>query len=159
MRIAPGRCAVALEALSFGETDLGPYNEVLVGIPFTLDERSPQFTGILRSLPEVPFIYVHRLPVTTEIALGPGIHFLAAPKFIADITFEETDEWVRCRLTEGGAEILTLEVRKGELEPAERRHANMVTAREGYLLRWEWTESEQRKRESRVSSNARLELG
>jgi hypothetical protein len=159
LRVAPRRCAVALAAFSFRETDLGPYNEVLVGIPFTLDERSPQFTGILRSLPEVPMIYVHRLPVTTEIALGPGIHFLAAPKFMADITFDETDEWVRCRLAENGSEILTLEVRKGELEPAERWHANMITAREGYLLRWGWVESEQRKRVSHDSSDARLELG
>jgi hypothetical protein len=159
LRVAPGRCAVALAALSYRKTDLGRYDEVLVGIPVTLDERSPQFTGLLRSLPEVPFIYVHRLPVTTEIACGPGIHFLAAPKFIADITFEEAEEWVRCRLAEGETEILTLEVRTGELEPAERWHVNMVTAREGYLLRWGWVESEQQKRVSHDGSDVRLQLG
>jgi hypothetical protein len=159
LRVAPGRCAVALGAMSFRETDLGPYNEVLVGIPFTLDERSPQFTGILRSLPEVPSIYVHRLPVTTEIARGPGVHFLAAPKFIADITFEETEEWVRCRLAEEGSEILALEVRRGELEPAGRGNVNFITARDGYLLRFGWVESEQRKRESHDSSDVRIELG
>jgi hypothetical protein len=159
LRVAPGRCAVALAALSYRETDLGPYNEVLIGIPVTLDERSPQFTGILRSLPDVPMIFVHQLPVTTEIARGPGIHFLAAPKFLADITFEETEEWVRCRLAEKGTGILTLEVRKGEPEPAGRWHVDMITAREGYLLRWGWVESEQHKRESHDSSDARLELG
>lgn len=151
--------AVALAALSYRETDLGPYNEVLIGIPCTLDERSPQFTGILRSLPEVPMIYVHHLPVTTELARGPGIHFLAAPKYQADIAFEETEEWVRCRLAEKGTDVLTLEVRKGELEPAGRWSASMITAREGYPLRWGWVESEQRKRESHDSSDARLELG
>jgi len=159
LRVAPGRCAVAIAAFSFRETDLGPYNEVLVGIPVTLDERSPQFSGILRSLPELPMIFVHRLPVTTERARAPGINFLATPKFLADITFEETDEWVRCRLAEQGVDILSLEVRKGELENAERWHAQMITAREGYLLRWGWLESEQGKRESRGSSDARLELG
>jgi hypothetical protein len=159
LRVAPGRCAVALAALSYRETDLGPYNEVLIGIPVTLDARSPLFTGILRGLPAVPMIYVHRLPVTTEIARGPGVHFLAAPKFIADITFEETEEWVRCRLAEGETEIMTLEVRTGELEPTGRWHVNMVTAREGYLLRWGWVESEQRKRVSHDSSDVRLELG
>jgi hypothetical protein len=159
LRVAPGRCAVALAALSYRETDLDRYNEVLVGIPVTLDERSPQFTGLLRSLPEVPFIYVHHLPVTTEIARGPGIHFLAAPKFIADITFEETEEWVRCRLAEGETGILTLEVRKGELEPAERWRVDMITAREGFLLRWGWVESEQYKRVSHDSSDIRLDLG
>jgi hypothetical protein len=56
-------------------------------------------------------------------------------------------------------DILSLEVRKGELEDAERWHAQMITAREGYLLRWGWVESEQRKRESHGSSDARLELG
>jgi hypothetical protein len=159
LRVAPTRCAVALAACSFRDTDLGPYNEVLLGIPVTLDERSPQFTGILRRLPAVPMIYIHRLPVTTEMARGPGIHFLAAPKFIADITFDETDERVRCRLAENGIEILTLEVRKGGLDPAERWHADMMTAREGNLLRWGWVESEQRKRVSHYSSDARLELG
>jgi hypothetical protein len=158
-RVAPGRCAVALAALSYRETDLGPYNEVLIGIPCTLDEHSPQFTGILRSLPDVPMIYVHRLPVTTEIARGPGVHFLAAPKFLADITFEETEEWVRCRLAEKGTDILTLEVQKGELEPAGRWSVSFLTARDGHLLRLGWVESEQRKRESHASSDARLELG
>jgi hypothetical protein len=93
---------------------------VVVGIPVTLDERSPQFTGILRSLPEVQMICVHHLAVTTEIARAPGVHSLAAPKFLAEINFEETQKWVRCRLAEKGREIRTLEVRKGELEPAER---------------------------------------
>jgi hypothetical protein len=159
LRVAPGRCAVALAALSYQESDLGPYNEVLIGIPVTLDERSPQFTGILRSLPEVQMIYVHHLPVTTAIARGPGIHFLSAPKFLANIIFEETEEWVRCRLTEKETEILTLEVRKGELEPAPRWSVSMITARDGYLLRWGWVESEQFRRESHDSSDARLELG
>lgn len=159
LRVAPGRCAVTVAAFSYRDSDLGPYDEVLVGIPCTLDERSPQFTGILRRLPEVPMIYVHHLPVTTELARGPGVHFLAAPKFLADITFEEKDDWVRCRLAEQGAEILTLEVRKGEMEPAERWSVNLITARKGFLLRLGWVESEQRKRESHDGSDARLELG
>jgi hypothetical protein len=159
LRVAPGRCAVALAALHYRDTDLGPYDEVLIGIPCTLDEHSPQFTGILRSLPEVPMIYVHRLPVTTEIARGPGVHFLGAPKFIAEITFEETEEWVRCRLADEGTDILELEVRKGDVESTGRWSVSMITGRDGYLLRWGWVESEQRKRESHDSSDARLALG
>jgi len=158
-RVVPTRCVVALAAISYRETDVGPYNEVLVGIPVTLDERSPLFTGILRGLPEGQMIYVHRLPVTTEAARAPAVHFLAAPKFLADITFEETDEWVQCRLAEEESDIMTLEVRKGELEPAERGRANIITAREGYLLRWSWVWSEQQRRESRNASDARLVLG
>lgn len=46
--------------------------------------------------------HFHRLPVTTRVALGMGIELLAAPKFLAQIDFEERQGWVRCHLAERG---------------------------------------------------------
>jgi hypothetical protein len=39
------------------------------------------------------------------IARSSGVEFLAAPKILADVTFEETDAWVRCHLAEAGTPL------------------------------------------------------
>ena len=45
------------------------------------------FTGILRKPPTEPEVYIHHLPVTTEIARDAGVEFAGYPKFLAYIGF------------------------------------------------------------------------
>jgi len=68
LRVVPWRSIVSVTAFEYRDSDIGPYNEVSIGIPFTLDAASPLFTGTLRKGPEAPRVYVHSLPVTTQIA-------------------------------------------------------------------------------------------
>jgi hypothetical protein len=159
LRLSPGHCAVVIAALQYRDTDIGPYNEVLIGIPFTLDVPSPMFTGTIRHLPEVPLVYVHHLPVTTEIARGTGTEFLSAPKFLAEITFEDTGDWIRCSLAREGVPILRLSMRRGELLPARRSRTSLVTVKHHHLLRWEAVTSEHRRSTSHDDNAAELELG
>lgn len=159
IRVTPGRGIVAISAMEYQDNDLGPYNEVAVSIPFTLDRATPLFTGILRKSPEVPKLYIRHLPVTTEIARAAGVEFAGYPKFLANITFEKRDGWITCRLAEGDQHILTLAGRELETQEAPRSRSHYFTARGGRLLRSEGISSERLQATSTDASHVRLQLG
>ena len=159
LRVTPWHGMTTITAYEYRDCDLGPYNEVSIGFPVTLDKASPVFTGILRKLQGVPKVYVHHLPVTTEIAHDAGVEFANFPKFLADIAFESKGVWRRCRLSEAQNPILTLAVRELSVQPTERTYIHTLTFREGRILRLELILSERDQAMSRDSAHVRLELG
>lgn len=159
LRVTPWHCVVSISAFEYRDTDLGPYNEVLIGIPFVLDEPSPLFTGVLRRAPAVPQLYIRHLPVTTEMARDAGVEFAGFPKFIAEIEFERGDERVACHVREDGRHILSLSIRKGVPRSTPRWRMHPIAVREGRILRCEFIVSERRSVEGRDVAGARVELG
>ena len=159
LRVAPGKCLVVVRALDYLATSIGPYREVLIGIPVTIDRPSKMFIGTLWPRPEAPFVYIFKLPVTTEIALRAGLEFLSAPKFLASIDFHYGAQQVTCSLNETGTVIMRLVVHTGGLKQTPRQHFNMLTARDRYLLRWETMESTTSRHTSNSRHDAAMELG
>ena len=159
IRITPWHGVLSVSVMEFRDSDLGPYNEVSISVPFTLDKATPMFTGLLRRGPEEPRLYIHHLPVTTEIALAAGVEFAGYPKFLASIEFEQDADWITCRLAEGERHILTLAGRKLDVRDAPRSRWHAFTVRNGRLLRSELISSERGLAVSKDSSHVRLELG
>ncbi len=128
VEVVPGYAVLALIAFEYRDTDIGPYNEL--GICFPILFKSPlsiPFVPLLleKNYPRLGF-YVHRLPVTTQVACRAGREIWGYPKFVADIGFEENNEQRICHLREGGKHILSLSVDRpeGRLKEEER---NLVT--------------------------------
>jgi hypothetical protein len=159
IRVLPGRGTVIVSAMAFRDSDIGPYNEVAISIPFTLDRATPLFSGVLFKSPEVPSLFIRHLPVTTEIARDAGIEFAGYPKFLASIEFERKNGWITCRLAEGDQHILTMAGRELEAQEMPRSRVWYFTARDGRLLRSEGVSSEKLQARSRDASHMRLELG
>jgi hypothetical protein len=159
LRITPWSSAIAISAMEFRDSDIGPYNEVSISIPITLDKPSPLFTGILRKGSPEPYVYIHHLPVTTEIARDAGVEFAGYPKFLAQIEFEKQDDWVTCHLAEEGRHILTLGVRQLGLNKTHRSRIHYITTRGGRILRSCGVSNERLQSSSRDASHMRLELG
>lgn len=109
-QLAPGVGALALAAFEYHETDIGPYNEFQIGILL----NAPYYAGVpcynvmRQYLDRMYSIYVHRLPVTTEIALRAGIDFYNYPKFIGGIEFGDQASRVDCDLSRDGERILSI---------------------------------------------------
>jgi hypothetical protein len=158
-RVTPWHCIVAISAFEYRDTDIEPYNEVSIAVPFVMDRVSPLFTGVLRKAPEVPMMYIHNLPVTTEIARAAGVEFAGFPKFLADIGFERKGEWLSCQVNADGKHILTLTGRKTKLELRPRERIYPITCAHGRLLRLELIWSECNAGLSKAQSDVRLELG
>ncbi len=158
-RISPWHGALSISVYQYQESDLGPYNEVAISVPVTIDVDTPLFTGSLRKLPKSPMAYNHHLPVTTEIAREVGAEFAGYPKFLADISFTDEGDWLTCELNADGQNILMFSGRKLQLKSFPRFRMSPITYRRGYILRSEFVISERKMGSSTDQGDVRLEFG
>lgn len=142
MPVMPGKAAVSISVYEYRDSDIGPYNEVIVGIPVSLDKPLPLFTGSFRKAPLPLMVYIHTIPVTTEIARKVGVDFAGYPKFIAQIDFTEEQDWLTCQWLIEGALVLSLKGRKLSGRKVPRFRSAPITNRNGYFLRSEMVISE-----------------
>jgi hypothetical protein len=158
-RVTPWHCVVSISAFEYRNSDIGAYNEVSIAVPVILDESSPLFIGTLNQVPKVPQVYIHHLPVTTEIARDLGVEFAGYPKFLAEIDFERDGKWVRCHLKQANQSILTLTAQEGKLQNVPRSRMQPITVRSGYLLRCDLIVSERQQMGHQGAFGVSLELG
>ncbi len=158
-RITPWHSILSITAYQYKDNDLGPYNEVSIGVPMSIDNETPLFTGILRKPPESLMIYIHHLPVTTEIARVVGAEFAGYPKFIAGIEFVEKGDWITCELKTDNQDILALSGKKIGTQKFPRICVHPITVRDGCMLRSELVINERDMAESKNAKDTKLELG
>jgi hypothetical protein len=136
-QIAPGTAILSLAAIEYRRlADIAPYKEVAI--------MTPVLYKPLVNLPALPLFFpglfgsfgffVLHMPVTTPDARELGAKVWGCPKFLADISFEETENIRRCRVCADGEDLLTFEV---EQVPAKIRRVDfrIYTAKDGRLLR------------------------
>lgn len=116
----PGKGVIAFSAFEHRElVDIPAYNEFGISIPVVYEPRV-NIPGLSLLAPQwfkTYGLYVHHLPVTTELARDGGIEIWGFPKFLAEITFEETGDSLRCRLRAEGKDIIALEGEKLATKP------------------------------------------
>jgi hypothetical protein len=159
LRATPWHAVTAITCFEYRDCDAGPYNEVSISFPITIDKPAPILTGLFSHIAEGPMTYVHRLPVTTDIARKFGIDFYNYPKFIASIDFKNEDGWLSCRLAEGSNHILTLRVRQIPVKESDRWRFYGITFRNSRILRSEAIINVRKQAISRNPANVKLELG
>ena len=159
IRVSPHRGVISISAYAYRDCDIGPYNEVSISVPFTLDRSVSWFAALGGRGVGEPHTFILHLPVTTVIARAAGVEFAGYPKFLAEIAFEKTSDWLTCRLSDEGRYILNLSGRRVDLRPAPRARTHVFTERNGRLLRSEAITSERDTGTSRRRRDARRELG
>lgn len=110
-RLAPGIGVVGVSCFEYRDTDLGSYNELAISIVLNEPYFRANLPGraLVSALRRRQFdVWVHQLPVTTEIARAAGVDYYNYPKFLASIEFTEEDGRRTCRLAQGSEHILTL---------------------------------------------------
>lgn len=109
-RLTPGLGIVAITGFEYRETDVGPYNEIAISVvlndpPFGMNVPGRALFAQHRR--RQYHVFIHRLPVTTEIAAIGG-EYCAFPKFVADIGFSESSRERTSTLMDGDGCVLTL---------------------------------------------------
>jgi len=114
IQIWPGTGMLGIAAFEYHDTSVGPYNEVGIAIPIKFPSRFvvPGLSALKMMRKNLFPVYIHHLPVTTEIAFKFGIHFYNYPEFLADITFQDRDESLEVTLKEKDDLILKLLAKK-----------------------------------------------
>lgn len=159
LRATPWHAVTVIACFEYRDCDAGPYNEVGITFPFTMDKPAPILTGLLRHIAEGPMAYVYKLPVTTELAYEFGVDFYNYPKFLATIDFTRENGWLKCRVAEGAQHILTLTARQLTTRPSRRWRFDGITTRDGRILRSEVVVNVREQAISRNQANVKLELG
>jgi hypothetical protein len=158
VRVTPFHAITAITAFEYRDTDIGPYNEVSIGLPVTVGRAALVGWGALRVLQE-PTAYVMQLPVTTEIARYGGVAFFGFPKFIAEIEFQRENGWIHCHLAAEGKDIFTLSARQLKTKPAGRSRLHALTIMGERILRSEIMINQPQRGVSIRQEDVRLELG
>ncbi len=158
-RLTPWHSMFTITATQYKDSDLGPYNQVSIGIPFVLDNQTPIFTGVLHKVPDVPLIYTLHLPVRSEHARDSGIAMANYPEFIAEINFSKDNNWINCKADSEGQNILSLSCREIPVKLFPRQRVFTVTQKNEQLLRSEFNFSETMVGISKKQSNVKLEFG
>jgi hypothetical protein len=118
IQIWPGVGMLGIAAFEYRDTSVGPYNEIALTIPVKFPPKfiMPGFFAMKMIRRNLFPVYIHHLPVTTEIALKFGIHFYNYPKFPAEIIFQDRDESLEVVLKENDDLILKLLAKKLRLK-------------------------------------------
>ncbi len=134
--LTKGRTLLGIAAFNYLETTVGPYGEVAVvvpvihkgrsipGIPLLLEARYPGF-GML----------VLHLPVTDMVPRDAGRGEWGYTKFVADMDFTVTPEFLQCRLAEEDSHILTLRVPRRGMVKRDNRPIVTYSVKEGKLIK------------------------
>ncbi|MBW1894080.1 MAG: acetoacetate decarboxylase family protein [Deltaproteobacteria bacterium] len=115
--LLPGnRTIVGVAAFNYIDTTIGSYGEIGLVIPVVHSNKVPRILLPLLLESRYPGfgVLVMHLPVTKSIARDAGRGQWGYTKFVADMTFMITPEFMECRMKEAEREILTMRVaRKG----------------------------------------------
>ena len=105
---------LGITAFEYFDTSIGPYNEIAIAIPIRFPPKFtfPVLAAISMMRKKLFSVYIHHLPVTTEIALKGGIFFWNYPKFLGEIGFKDEGQHLAVTLKEKGEMILKLKARK-----------------------------------------------
>jgi hypothetical protein len=130
--VVPGFGAIGFGAFDYVHTSIGPYREMAVIVPsrYHPSWRAPLVPLLLEQrLPDFA-MWVHRLPVSTEVALRAGIELWGYPKFLADMEVKTSGRDWHASLAAEGQDIFELTARAPE-RPHPMRGAVHTWSRKG----------------------------
>ncbi|MCC6999980.1 MAG: acetoacetate decarboxylase family protein [Deltaproteobacteria bacterium] len=106
----PGRAPLVISCFDYLSSTAGAYGEIGVSWPVVTQRRLrvPVLPLLFETRWPTLGFWVHRLPVTTDLALRAGRTLWGYPKTLAQIDYDWRQAHRRCRWSEDGAEVLTL---------------------------------------------------
>ncbi len=132
----PGKAIAVIGAFYYIDTSIGPYGEIPVGIPVVWKTPSVPFLPALIENYYPGFgIYILHLPVTTIEARDAGRGVWNYPKFVADMRFKNTPEYISVDMEENGRYILGLKVDKKGHIFRDNRPLVTYTEKDGKIIK------------------------
>lgn len=161
--ILPGKKAVVvIGAFNYIDTSIGTYGEVAVALPAVFDKKITSFNGILPALMESGYpgfgVVIMHLPVTRVEAKDAGRGEWGYTKFIADMYFSISPEYMECRLLEGDRDILDMRVKRKGFYLRDKKPLTTFSVKDGDLIKTVIPQIAA-KRVSLMTGGSRLKLG
>ncbi len=130
------KALIGFAAFNYLETTIGAYGEVAVVIPTVYGKKPmPTIPALKESNYKGFGLLVMHLPVTSLIARDGGRGGWGYTKFIANMNFTNTPEFVECYLAEENKHILTLRVAKRGIIKNEKKPLITYSVKDGKLIK------------------------
>jgi hypothetical protein len=137
VRMAGERALFGIAGFNYVDTSIGAYGEVAVVAPAVYGPKPPPL--IIPALVESRYpgfgTVVLHLPVTTRVARDAGRGEWGYTKFVADMRFRNTPEFLECEMSEEDTHILTLRVERKGLVRRDRKPLITYSVRDRNLIR------------------------
>jgi len=134
-----GKAVVAFCAFNYIDTSIGPYGEIAVALPAVFGKPVTATKGLLAALMESKYpgfgVVVMHLPVTRVEARDAGRGEWGYTKFIADMHFSITPEYLQCRMLEGDAHILDIHVKRKGVYMRDKKPLTTFSVLNGNLVK------------------------
>jgi hypothetical protein len=161
--ILPGNKAiVAIAAFNYIDTSIGSYGEVAVALPAVFDKQMTAFTGLMAAIRESGYpgfgVVIKHLPVTRVEARDAGRGEWGYTKFLADMHFSISPEYLECRMLEGDAHILDMRLKRKGFHLRDKKPLTTFSVKNGDLVKTVIPQTAI-KRVSLMPGGSRLELG
>ena len=157
----PGTGMLGITAFEYRDTSIGPYNEIAIVIPVKFPPQFvfPGITAISMMKKNIFPVYIHHLPVTTDIALQVGVHFWNYPKFLAEISFEDQGKDVEVTVKEKGSLILKVLSKRLPARESAEVQFHTYSIRDNIVMHGSAIGWAQRLGTTMIGKMAQLELG
>lgn len=130
------KALLGVACFNYIDTTIGPYGEVGIVVPAIYADKKP-----LHAIPAIRESYdprfgsvVLHLPVTNTIARDGGRGLWGYTKFVADMRFVITPEYLQCELGEDGRHILTARVARRGLIKKDYRPLSSFSVKDKKLI-------------------------
>jgi len=136
--LLPGNRTIAgVAVFNYIDTTIGSYGEVGLVIPVVHSTKAPRtlLPAIIESRYPGFGILVMHLPVTKTIARDAGRGQWGYTKFVADMTFTITPEFMECNMKEEDKEILTIRVARKGIPVRDRKPLVTYSVLNGNLIK------------------------
>jgi acetoacetate decarboxylase len=130
------KALLGVACFNYIDTTIGPYGEVGIVVPAIFGDTKP--THLIPAMreaydPRFGNVVLH-LPVTNTIAREGGRGVWGYTKFVADMKFLITPEYLECRLAEGPKHILTARVARRGLVKRDYRPLSTFSVKDKNLI-------------------------
>ena len=131
-----GKAVVAVGAFNYMDTSIGPYGEVIVGIPAVYGKSPvPVAPALFESRYPGFGVIVAHLPVTKQTARDAGRGQWGFTKFITEMHFTITPEYLQCKMSEKQEHILTLRVARRGFYKTDKKPIVTFSVKDGQLIK------------------------
>ena len=138
--VLPGKKAVVvIGAFNYIDTSIGTYGEVALALPAVFDRKITSFNGLMPALRECGYpgfgVIIMHLPVTRVEARDAGRGEWGYTKFIADMYFSISPEYMECRLLAGDRNILDMRVERKGFFLRDKKPLTTFSVKNGDLIK------------------------
>ena len=134
-----GRAVIAIMAYNYLETSIGSYGEIPVAIPVLFEKKQLPLGGFLPLMLQGAYpgfgVLVMHLPVTKVVARDAGRGEWGYTKFVADMDFSITPEFLECRMYEKDQFIFDLRVMRRGFHMPDKNPLITFSVKERQLIR------------------------